>query len=190
MTTIGEVLQRSRRDVLAAAAQQLSKTSADLKNNRVVLEQPDFGSLRDISITDLLKTGWQDVKALREAAKETVATPGTTKTVELHKLTLAWRYDPEFEVYADNIKIVTVPFACDIVIEMVELFAVVTHGCLVALKVEAMQVGLEIMAAKKTFVSESTQLIPAREIAIGHGIGLVKGASCPPRVPEQRPPGE
>jgi len=179
MTTLGEIVRRSSRDVLSAAASQLSKTSAGLKGNRVVLDEPDFASLRDIDVVDLLKTGWKDVKALREAGAETLAAPGTTKTVELHKLTLAWRYDPEFEVFVQETKVVGVPFACDIVVEMVELFAVVTHGCLIALKVEAMQVGLELLAATKTFVSESVQLIPAKEIAIGHGLPLVKGATCP-----------
>lgn len=180
MTTVGEILNRSRKDVLSAAAKHLSRTDAGLRGNEVVIEKPDFGGLRDVNVIDLLKRGWKDVQALRQAGQQTLAEPGTTKTIELHKLTVAFRYDPSLDVYVYDVHVLSVPFAADIVIELVEFFAVVTRGCLTAVKVEAMEVKIEVIAAKKCFVSDSVQLIPAQEIELGKGIPLVKGAKCDP----------
>ncbi|HZM74453.1 MAG TPA: hypothetical protein VFC19_01935 [Candidatus Limnocylindrales bacterium] len=178
MTTVGEIIDQGGRDVFGEAARYLSRTDAGLTRGQVTVSGPDFGGLREISVTDVLSDGWRDYGRLVAAAAATRDHPGSVGNVDLQELTLNFRYDPALVVYVDGVLLLRVPVSMDLVVTLAEFGAVVFRGCLTGITVRAMSVHVEVTAAHKVFATRPVGLLPEREIRLGRGIPLVAGASC------------
>ena len=176
MTSVGDLLVRSRTDPLAAAARHLNRVDAGLRDNRIAVVGPDFGGLATIQIGEVLHHGWSQYQALHEAGRATLAAPGTVRHVSLHHLTLAFRYDPSIQVYLGATPILRIPFGAAIIIDLVEFLGTVTAGRLVGAAARAMNAHLEITVERKVFSSDPVALVPEHEIWLGQGIPLVHGA--------------
>jgi len=178
VTTVGEIIDQGGRDVFAEAARYLSRTDAGLARGKVTVSGPDFGGLRELSVTDVLSNGWRDYGRLVAAGAATRDQPGTVANVDLQELTLNFRYDPALVVYVDGALLVRVPVSMDLVVTLAEFGAVVSGGCLTGITVRAMNVHVEVTAAHKVFATRSVGLLPEHEIRLGRGIPIVNGAFC------------
>jgi len=178
VTTIGEIIDQGGRDVFANAAQYLSRTDAGLTRGNMTVSGPDFGGLREISVTEVLSNGWRDYARLVAAGEATRDRPGAVSNLDLQELTLNFRYDPALVVYVDGALLLRVPVTMDLVVTLAEFGAVVFGGCLTAITVAAMNVHVEVTAAHKVFATRPVGLLPEHEIRLGRGVPLVSGASC------------
>lgn len=177
MTTVGEIIDRGGRDVFAEAADHLSRTDADLVRGNVTVSTPHFGPLSEISVSEVLSNGWSGYGRLRVAGEATRDRPGSVD-VDLHELTLNFRYDATLVVTIDGVSLTAVPVSMDLVVALAGFGAVVSGGCLTRVKVRAMNVHVEVTAAQAVFATQPVGLLPDREIRLGRGIPLVSGARC------------
>jgi hypothetical protein len=178
MTTIGDILDRSRTDILDTAANRINRVDAGLRRGNFTVEGPDLDGIRDIDIGDLLQQGWSSYRELEEAARDSLAQPGEVKNVSLHEVTLAFTYNAALVLSYDRTPILRAPFKLSIVVGLLEFDALVRDGCLRAIQAQAMTIHIELTIGPKDLSSDPVELVPAEELRLGRGIPLVRGVRC------------
>lgn len=89
--------------------------------------------LMDIDLGDAVVLGWRKYSALVEAARRTLASPGSEEVVVLATHRISSTYRPSVDVTVDNLKVNTFEFLLSVQLDIRGLSAVVRGGDLVAL---------------------------------------------------------
>ena len=108
----------------------LSSSSREAVNNEIgaVTE-----SLLEIDVGDALVGGWRKYAALAEAARRTLASPGSEEVLSLASHTVTWTSRPKVDLLLDGMKLNSFEFEITFVFELTGVSAVIKGGNLVAL---------------------------------------------------------
>jgi hypothetical protein len=136
--------------------------------------------LMDIDVGDAVVLGWRKYSALVEAARRTVASPGSEEIVVLATHRISSTHRPSVDVWVDEVKVNTFEFVLSVQIDIRGLSAVVRGGDLVALHggdgVVSVTLTLEgAPLAQRQRTVDLRVLVPLR-----HPISLVGGSPATP----------
>lgn len=92
------------------------------------------GGLLDVDLEEALLSGWRRYDALRQAAKRTLAAPGSEEVLALATHRVTSTYHPEVDLFVDDVTVKTLEFELNIVFDITGVSAVVRLGDLVALR--------------------------------------------------------
>jgi hypothetical protein len=176
MTTVGDLLNRSRSDPIVAAAAHLSHVTARMERGQAAVNATTLASLRAIDVSDVLAAGWHHCPTLREVGRATLARRGNVIRVPIRTLTVTATYDATLEVIDGRQPVGEVPFVFVVTVEMAKFEGTVVNGQLVDFMLGTMVVHLTLVAAGRTFTSDEIGLRPEAELWIGAGVPLVPGA--------------
>jgi hypothetical protein len=90
--------------------------------------------LLDLDIGDVLVSGWRKYGSLREAARHTLAAPGSEEVVILATHRIVATFRPCVDLLVDGVKVNTFEFELTLVLDLDGLVAVVRDGRLEALR--------------------------------------------------------
>ncbi len=115
-SAIGGALQPLAQATRATAIRELSRVAS---------------GLFDFDITDLLVTGWRKHSILTQAARRTIAAPGSEERIDLatHRISVA--HHPYVDLIVDDVRVTTVDFDLQLDFDVKALSAVVRSGKLV-----------------------------------------------------------
>ncbi len=116
--TVGGALQALGQETRASAIRELSRAGA---------------ALFDFDLTDLLAAGWCKHSVLRQAARRTIAAPGSEELVDLATHRISVTHHPYVDLVIDDVRITTVDFDLQLDFDVKALSAVVRFGKLVAI---------------------------------------------------------
>jgi hypothetical protein len=127
--------------------------------------------LLNIDVGMLIISGWRKHHELTAAAKSTLATPGTTKTVDLasHRITSTHR--PHVDVFVDGIRVARIELTLDLMFDVVFAVAVVQDGSLTGVRAGRCEI-------EARFAIEGYALPPRRK-QIGFGSWQIVSARVP-----------
>jgi len=108
----------------------LSSSSREAVNNEIgaVTER-----LLEVDVGDALVGGWRKYAALAEAARRTLAAPGSEEVLSLASHTVTWTSRPQVDLLVDGVKLNSFEFEITFVFELTGVSAVIKAGNLVAL---------------------------------------------------------
>jgi hypothetical protein len=135
----------------------------------------------DLDVVDLVVGGWRKHAALVEAARRTLAVPGTEQVVDLasHRITSVHR--PYLTVLVDDVQVAKVDFELTVVFDVKALVAVVRAGRLVALRGGQCEVAATFAAEGILLAQQRRQLDLNARLPLGAGIQLaVRDANLSP----------
>src|SRR6266704_4031738 len=125
--------------------------------------------LLNLDVGMLIINGWRKYLELTAAAKSTLATPGTTRTVDLasHRITPTHR--PHVDVFVDGIRVARIELALDLTFDVVFAVAVVQDGSLTGVRAGRCEVeatfaieGYALPPRHKQISFDSWQILSAR----------------------------
>jgi hypothetical protein len=135
----------------------------------------------DLDLVDLVVGGWRKHAALVEAARRTLAVPGTKEVVDLASHRIRSVHQPYLTVLIDGVQVAKVDFELTVVFDVKALVAVVREGRLVALRGGLCEVAATLAAEGVLLVQQRRQLDLNARLPLGVGIQLaVRDASMPP----------
>ncbi len=114
--TVGGALQALGQETRASAIRELSRAGA---------------ALFDFDLTDLLAAGWCKHSVLRQAARRTIAAPGSEELVDLATHRISVTHHPYVDLVIDDVRITTVDFDLQLDFDIKALSAVIRSGKLV-----------------------------------------------------------
>jgi hypothetical protein len=135
----------------------------------------------DLDVIDLVVGGWRKHAALVEAARRTLAVPGTEQVVDLasHRITSVHR--PYLTVLIDDVQVAKIDFELTVVFDVKALVAVVRAGRLVALRGGQCEVAATFAAEGILLAQQRRQLDLNARLPLGAGIQLaVRDANLSP----------
>lgn len=156
MTTVGELLQPDAK--LSAAAQ--------------AAWQKARGALA-VDVRDLLMDAWRTRSKLREAARETLATPGLVRKVTLKTFALPWEHSMELDVRLNGQHVASVSVGVRVELEVSALEAVVQGGRLTAIEGGTYTATASGTVADHPLIGKSKTFDLRYELPLGEGIALV-----------------
>jgi hypothetical protein len=108
----------------------LSGSSREAVNNEIgaVTEK-----LLDVDMGDALVGGWRKYAALAQAARRTLAAPGSEEVLSLASHTVTWTSRPQVDLLLDGVKLNSFEFEITFVFELTGVSGVIRAGNLVAL---------------------------------------------------------
>jgi hypothetical protein len=123
---------------LAANAADLGKVTAQLSvpAQQELRQQiaSTIAGLLDLDLGRLIVNGWRNYLGLTAAAKSTLATPGTTKTVDLAAHRIRSTYRPHIDVFIDGVRVARIEIALNVTLDITFAVAVVQDGRLMGIR--------------------------------------------------------
>ena len=128
---LSRALSESEARIAGRQLRHLSRSAARSVDEEVGAVAAD---LLDIDLGDALVLGWRRCTALLEAARRTLASPGSTEIVELvtHRVTSDFR--PSIDLMVDGIRVNTFELHLALVFDLTGVSAVVRGGELVGVR--------------------------------------------------------
>jgi hypothetical protein len=211
MTTLGDVLDRGRPDLLTAAAASFPPQSID-GGPAVSIAGPDLAELRSIEIGAVLRTGWSAIRQLRDAGHTTVAEadaggtpaagaggsagptpaspaprPAKPREVSLGQVRIVFDFEPVLHISVGPTPVGRLTFKLALLVDLVDYRAVVAAGCLTSVGARAMTARVELTVNGHELHSPAVPLSPKHELTLPEPVALVPGARCAPAEPPTRP---
>lgn len=128
----------------------------------------------DDNLVDLLVTGWQKHAAMTDAARESLADPGSQRTVVMAKHRITSRRQPQLEVQVDGLHVLTLSISCEVAFQVVDAVAVVRDGRLMGLRSGESDVTGTITVEGQEIARRSLQLPLTAELNLGNGLRLIR----------------
>jgi hypothetical protein len=175
MTTVGEVLDRGRSEILGTVARSFHPVVT--RTGAVAIGPSDLLGLRNIDIGETIRAGWRSYRRLHEAGRVTRDT-STTQHVSVGQLSLAYHYDPALEINLNGSPVARIPFVLTLLVETVGFVATVTSGCLTQVTANFLNVRVELKVGPGTVASDPVPLVPAAELHLNRPVALVSDATC------------
>lgn len=91
-------------------------------------------SLLEVDLGDALVDGWRGYSALADAARRTLAAPGSEEVLPLVRHTVTWTSRPRVDVLLDGITLNSFEFEITFMFELTAVSAVIKAGNLAALR--------------------------------------------------------
>ncbi len=113
---VGGALQGLAQATRASAVRELSRVGS---------------RLFDFDLTDLLVAGWRKHSILTQAARRTIAAPGSEERIDLATHRISVTHHPYVDLVVDDVRITTVDFDLQLDFDIKALSAVVRSGKLV-----------------------------------------------------------
>jgi len=136
--------------------------------------------LLELDLGDVLLAGWRKYSALTDAARRTLAAPGSEEVLELatHRITSV--YLPHVDLFVDDQKIATIEFDLTMVFDVTGLAAVVKAGDLIALQGGECMLTATLSLEKARLAQHHENLDLARKVRLSPPISLIDKAPTAP----------
>ncbi len=164
MTTVG--------DLLLNDASAFGKALPNAAQAKAVADKVR-GKLH-IDVRDLLVNAWRTRSALREAARETLDTPGLVRKVTLKTFAVPWQHNMQLDVRVNGKHVATVAVGVLVELEVTALIAVVQSGRLTAVEGGTYKASASGTVQGHALLGRSVTLDLRYELPLGNGITLVK----------------
>jgi hypothetical protein len=126
-----------------------------------------------IDVRDLLMQAWRTRSALRQAARETLDTPGLVRKVTLKTFAVPWSHGMELDVRLNGKHLATVTVAVHVELEVTALVAVVQKGRLTAVEGGMYKVSASGTVQDQPLMTRSVTLDLRYELPLGDGVPLI-----------------
>ena len=133
--------------------------------------------LLDLDLGDLLGEGWRRFDDLVDAARRSVASPGSREVVDLVTHTISSHTTPHVDLLVDDVKVASLGFALDLGFTVKGAVATVHDGRMVSVHTGACDVVGSLSAQERQLVSRERQFRLPLLLDLGHGIPLLGGAA-------------
>lgn len=147
----------------------LSKGALHLVNDQVA---GAIAGVLDLSLTDVLVKAWRTHAVLSQAARETLAEPGTTRVVDLatHRVTCGYR--PVVDVVVNGAVAASLALDLGLVLDVVGLAGAVAGGRLVALRGGECHASASLTAAGRPLLHRTARFDLNAVVDLRDGIPL------------------
>ncbi len=142
--------------------------------------------LLEMDLGDILVSGWRKHRSLTDAARRTLATPGSEEVVALaaHRVTATYR--PHVDLLVDSAKVNTFEFELTTLFDLTGVAAVVSRGDLVAVQGGACTVTATLTLEGAQLAQRQGHLDPALIVRLQPGMPLIDKAATTQPLPQQR----
>lgn len=191
-TDTAEVVARTLRErgVTASALRGVGHLSAAAEHSvdREVAAVVD--DLLALDLGDVLVSCWRKYSALTEAARRTLATPGSEEVVALASHEATATYCPYVDLFLDDIKLTTLEFKLAVTFLATGLAAVVRSGNLVAVEGGDCLATATLTLEGAPLTERRMHVDPSLVVNLRRGIPLLHepADATTAHVPEQRTP--
>lgn len=127
-----------------------------------------------IDVRDLLVQAWRTRSSLREAARETLDTPGLVRKVTLKTFAVPWQHGMELDVRVNGQHVASVNVAVLVELDVTALIAVVQSGRLTAVEGGTFKATASGTVQSHALLGRSVTLDLRYELPLGNGITLIK----------------
>jgi len=141
----------------------------------------------ELDVGDVLISAWRTDEHLQEAARATIAKPGSEQVVQLASHEIAWTYLPKVDLIIDNIRVHTFEFELTAGFDLEVLAAIIRDGKLVGLRSGGVTISLALSMAA---AGGDIELIRGEHevdvhliIHLGDGVPLLSTESSTPAPP-------
>lgn len=135
-------------------------------------------NLLDLDLGELLTQGWRHFDDLTDAARRTVATPGSREVVDLVTHTVSSSHNPHVDVLVDDARVASLGFDLDLAFTVKGAVATVHQGRMVALHTGACDVSGSVSAQGHPLVTRERQFRLPLLVGLGPGIPLLTGGAA------------
>ena len=122
---------------------------------------------------DAVALGWRKHGLLAEAARRTVASPGSQEVVELASHRITSSYSPNIEVLLDDHRVGQIDVSLKLTANIVGLVGVVTRGRLTSLKSGHIDLSAVLKCQGADVAKGERRIYLASEVSLGDGIQLI-----------------
>jgi hypothetical protein len=172
MTTVREVLFGAPGD--EAAAISTAEGTLRIKNvNAAPVLLAQVGRQLEFEVGEVLVQAWKARSALADAARQTLAEPGTVRRVKLAVYGLPWEYEMDFEIRLSGKRIATVTVQVSLDLEVTALNATVQRGRLVTVDGGQYKVGATLSIHQVPLLARERTFSLPYELKTGDGIALI-----------------
>jgi len=127
----------------------------------------------NVDVRDLLMQAWRTRSALREAARETLDTPGLVRKVTLKTFAVPWQHSMDLDVRLSGKHIATVTVGVVVELEVTALIAVVQSGRLTAIEGGTYKASGSGTVQDRPLLGRSVSMDLRYEFPLGEGISLI-----------------
>jgi hypothetical protein len=135
-------------------------------------------SLLDMELTPLFVEAWGGVERLREAARQTMAIPGSHVQVQLHQHAFEWTHRPRYQVLVDEIPAIEIGFDLTLKAEVLDLWAAVTDGKLVEIHSGDCRLSATLSVDDVEVLTGASMVDLAAVVRLGSGLPLLPEAGA------------
>jgi hypothetical protein len=139
----------------------------------------EAAALLDADLLGLLVAGWRAHHDLVDAAKRTLATPGSTELVDLIKHQITTTQQPSVSVLVDGNQVAILRFTLSVVFDIGTLVAGIRGGLLVAVHAGRCDVTATLNFQGTDVLTTRTRLELPGLIKLGPGIRLLRDENYP-----------
>jgi hypothetical protein len=143
--------------------------------------------LLDVRLDGLLLAGWRIQHDLTDAARRTLASPGSTELVDLARHRVSADQEPSVAVIVDGRQVATIRFGLTVEYDISALVAVIKAGLLVAVHAGSCDVTATLAIQGTQVQTASTHLELPAALAVSSGIRLLPAADYPAARPPSPP---
>lgn len=173
MTTVREVLFSVPGD--EAEAISTAQGALQVKNvNAAPILLAQVGRQLEFEVGEVLVQAWKARSALADAARQTLAEPGTVRRVKLALYGLPWEYEMDFEIRLSGKRIATVTVQVGLDLEVTALNATVQRGRLVTIDGGHYKVTATLSIHNLPLLSRERTFSLPYELKVGDGIPLTQ----------------
>ncbi|WP_020520275.1 hypothetical protein [Catelliglobosispora koreensis] len=134
--------------------------------------------LLEFEVTDVLVQAWRARSALADAARLTLAEPGTVRRINLAVYAIPWEYEMEFDLRLAGKALTTVTVSVGLDLEVTALTASVQRGRLVSVDGGQYNVAATLAVQGIPVLAKERVFALAYEMKVGSGIPLTDGAAA------------
>lgn len=127
----------------------------------------------DVDLGDALVEGWRRYSALTEAARRTLAEPGSEEVLDLVTHRFTTTYSPCVDVFVDGHLVHTVELSLGLVLDVSGLVAVVRGGALVALRGGGCTATATLLVDEVQVARRTATLDPSLVVSLQPAVALV-----------------
>lgn len=173
-----------------ALAKQILPADANLDRALKHLPQPtreaavheaatEAAALLDADLLGLLVAGWRAHHELADAAKRTLAAPGSTELVDLFRHQITTTQQPSVSVLVDGDQVATLRFTLSVVFDIAAVMAGIRAGLLVTIHSGTCDVTATLNFQGTDVLTTRTHLELSGLIKLGPGIRLLRDDDYP-----------
>ena len=151
----------------------LADASSELRGAAATEVGRAIGAVVKMDVIDALTLGWRKHGLLAEAARRTVASPGSQEVVELASHRITSSYNPNIEVLLDDHRVGQIDVSLKLTANVVGLQGVVTGGRLTSLKSGHIDLSAVLKCQGADLAKGERRIYLAGEISLGDGIQLI-----------------
>ncbi len=136
--------------------------------------------LLDVSLGDMLITGWREHDDLTAAARRTLAAPGSTELVDLAEHQVTATQEPYVSVLVDGRQVAALQLGLIVVFDVTAMLAGISAGRLVAVHSGDCDITATLAIDEAEVVTRQTRLALPGVITVHRGIRLLPVSAYPP----------